>query len=1210
MKNKIIPLNAAEGIFYPAFDRYLCNDEQVTVKGGEKNRLWDSLSFCGGKEMSIHWHGSVELEEYDGFLCFASISPGASVCGRAVVDGVERLLFENWKGGEAPVEMTGPLKTEPGGAGRLTDIFLDIKSCANQNVAVLSWLGVTKSFLEAEREKEVPVWDPEWERELNSGKTGVLDRNLVISEEEGLQLKKIVAEDQDLRRLLVENAELAMKIRAEDEVREYAPVALHLYRFVRVRDRGRIPLEGPVLNLAVAGYLLDQPDYSYQAARLILALLPMKWYEGPVCGMEGSRFHHVCFTEDHLLTEICLAVGFLGGIFTEDAHSRILNRVEEAWRFVHGKCMEPGYRNFMNQGIVGCRGDMVGAAFLTLRKGGYREFLEECYGRHCRLVDNYLAEDGHCAEGANYFEYSFTSSILLWHIYSRMTGKAVTEIVPEKFCKSGRYLAAIMSACDRSGRRIPLNCGGGFLSSAMLQMFMTMTCDFPEGNNYLITRFAGNEAEPGAASFDLLLYMLYKTKMEPQPYSRPQEEEISCLKSGLLTYRYGAAKLMVTAERNPLTGHFHEDRGGIVLEAGGDILLPELGTTSYSNPFCLIMDKKEYHNLACPEDLDMIVESDTGIHAAAAAAFPIEQILKIEDMETAEARVVEAGIADGGYHFAVETGMLYGSGISGVREGFMNPHKGMLDLDDRWTFPDSHPLLITYLSYCPWTTDRPGGTAVSGRLSITVETDGEWNFKTEEGMADFEGRPVYVLRIHVASAFHHEVKSRLFWTVKEMSPSYTGRENTMALQTLLDEGGTIRIEKPGIYEIKDSLIMKSHTHLCFGAGVFIRRSKTSVGSFAITNRGAFTREYDTDITIEGLHLITNGVEARDHAAVYGLTGELSFFYVRHLRITDFTCLDLPRLSFGIHVCTFEDMVIERIRVKGRKDAVHLGTGKKFVIRHGLFQTFDDPIALNAHDYAVANPQLGWIEDGVIEDCYDLADEDTTGYFCRILAGAWCDWYSGMEIQNSDSVVYGGRVYRAFQKPDGRMYRSVTPPTHERGMKVLDGIRWVMVQEGAVYQCGCRNIHFKDIHLQKERETALSIHFDHDQYSRSVYPGAVMPVQENLVFENLITENQVDCLVRSITPVDTVKIIASVLGEGKIRLESLPGEFPYPDTSVLLMGNTFRTAGSMELVECAPGRSCSLKAVGSITEQSDFKARTKGCVRVIEADIPIEEECNV
>ena len=83
---------------------------------------------------------------------------------------------------------------------------------------------------------------------------------------------------------------------------------------------------------------------------------------------------------------------------------------------------------------------------------------------------------------------------------------------------------------------------------------------------------------------------------------------------------------------------------------------------------------------------------------------------------------------------------------------------------------------------------------------------------------------------------------------------------------------------------------------------------------------------------------------------------------------------------------------------------------------GIFRTFDDPVALNAHDYAVANPQLGWIEDGLIEDCFDLPDKETTGYFCRILAGSWCDWYKGMEIQNSDTVVSNGRIYRAFQQP--------------------------------------------------------------------------------------------------------------------------------------------------------------------------------------------------
>lgn len=249
--------------------------------------------------------------------------------------------------------------------------------------------------------------------------------------------------------------------------------------------------------------------------------------------------------------------------------------------------------------------------------------------------------------------------------------------------------------------------------------------------------------------------------------------------------------------------------------------------------------------------------------------------------------------------------------------------------------------------------------------------------------------------------------------------------------------------------------------------------------------------------------------------------------------------------------------------------------------------------------------MGWIEDGLIEDCYDLADEDTTGYFCRILAGAWVDWYPGMEIQNSDTVVSAGRVYRAFQKPDGNRYRSLTPPTHLQGMETLDGIHWVMVQEEVTYQCGCRNIHFKDIHLQKEREQALSIHFDHDQYSRSVYPGAQMPVQQNLVFENVVVQNKISCLVRSITPVDTIKVVNSVLDGSTVLLEALPDQqTPYPVTQVLLLGNTLATKGQTYLVQSQPGRSCRLKTAGNLVLSEHFEAVVGGDVDIQSSDIPV------
>ena len=439
-----------------------------------------------------------------------------------------------------------------------------------------------------------------------------------------------------------------------------------------------------------------------------------------------------------------------------------------------------------------------------------------------------------------------------------------------------------------------------------------------------------------------------------------------------------------------------------------------------------------------------------------------------------------------------------------------------------------------------------------------------------------------------------------------ISARNTGSENRLALQALLDRGGTVRLEEPGVYEIDNTLVIRSNTRLICGPGVVLKRAVSSVGSFLLTNEGALNGRWDENIIIEGLTVVTDGVEARHNAAVYGLTGELSFFHVKHLRISDFTCVDLPRLSYGIHICAFEDIVLERLRIEGRKDAIHLGTGKRFVIRHGLFRTFDDPIALNAHDYAVATPQLGWIEDGLIEDCYDLDDEDTTGYFCRILAGAWLDWYPGMEIQNSDTVVSDGRLYRAFQKPDGVRYRSLTPPSHEKGMMTFDGINWVMIQDSVVYECGCRNIHFRDIRLQKKRDTAFSVHFDHDAYSRSVYPGAKMPVQENLVFENVTVQNEIKCLIRSITPIDSIKVSGCLLREGGIRLTSLPGENrAYPGTDVLLCANTFACSTEMPLIVCDQNRSCRLSMHANLTRHPGFRARLDGSVKVMEeTDFPV------
>ena len=424
------------------------------------------------------------------------------------------------------------------------------------------------------------------------------------------------------------------------------------------------------------------------------------------------------------------------------------------------------------------------------------------------------------------------------------------------------------------------------------------------------------------------------------------------------------------------------------------------------------------------------------------------------------------------------------------------------------------------------------------------------------------------------------------------SPDASGIENMQALQRVVDQTGTITITKPGTYKMAGTVYIGSNTSLVFGNNVFLKKVDEQ-GAFAhvFINKGALTRTYDQNITIEGLYIIVNGIDVRTFKEAYGLHGQLAFFYIKDLRIDRFRCMDLGKVQYGIHVCTFEDIVINDVIIKGDKDGVHLGRGKRFTISNGTFQTFDDAIALNAHDYSTGNPELGWIEDGVVENCHDLNAEKTTGYFCRILAGGWIDWKPGMEVQQSDAVVSNGRIYRVQAKADGTVYKSVTRPTHESGSQVLDGINWGVVQKDVTYTAGVRNVVFRDIFLEKPR-VGFSVHFDNDKYSRSYYPGADIPKQEQLVFDNIrVLHNQSTEFLSIGTPVDVITISNSSFKNNRIDFHGNKAMPDYQKTKINIYGCVFNQKGTMELItNSVENKEIILKTSSNIELSDDFLAK--------------------
>ena len=361
------------------------------------------------------------------------------------------------------------------------------------------------------------------------------------------------------------------------------------------------------------------------------------------------------------------------------------------------------------------------------------------------------------------------------------------------------------------------------------------------------------------------------------------------------------------------------------------------------------------------------------------------------------------------------------------------------------------------------------------------------------------------------------------------SPENNAYKNSEALQKAIDNGGVIEITASGIYKISEQIEIGDNTKLVFREGVILQReaSVTGINGNAFINKGALKGEYNRNIEIIGLYLECNGIESNDfgvNSRIAGLRAQVAMIYVEDLIIDGFQCHGLLEKDYAIQVSAFKNIVLNDLYITGNKDGVHLGWGDEFVIRNGKFRTFDDPIALNAFDYATSNTHVGWIENGIIENCVDLDDESTTGFFCRILGGAWCRWYKGMQVQHSDTVAVNGKTYRVLMNPkDGKLYTSHTPPGHEKGIAEYDGINWVVVRNSEELDCGCRNIIIRNCALQKKRDIGIAISLNYDTYARSYYPGCVCTPQSGITLDNIVLENDVDILLHSTYPSENITL---------------------------------------------------------------------------------------
>lgn len=219
----------------------------------------------------------------------------------------------------------------------------------------------------------------------------------------------------------------------------------------------------------------------------------------------------------------------------------------------------------------------------------------------------------------------------------------------------------------------------------------------------------------------------------------------------------------------------------------------------------------------------------------------------------------------------------------------------------------------------------------------------------------------------------------------------------------------------------------------------------------------------------------------------------------------------------------------------------------------------------------------------------------------MLAGGWIDWGKGMKVQQSDAVVSNGRIYRVTMPPEPIFYESVTKPDFESGTKVLDGITWVMTQETVLYTAGVRNVIFRNIQLEKPR-VPFSIEFNMGKYNRSYYAGAELPVQENIILDNVkvLYDNVNIPLIQISSPVNMITITNSRLKNTGVVIygnEVLPEYLKenivtdWLKTSINIDGCIFDHKGEMTLINnTSKGKKIELKTSSNIELGENFSAK--------------------
>ncbi|MCD6285096.1 MAG: hypothetical protein J7M39_04185, partial [Anaerolineae bacterium] len=420
----------------------------------------------------------------------------------------------------------------------------------------------------------------------------------------------------------------AMTWEPEREIGKY--IAKPDRRWVRDRDMGKHCTAGVMESLAFVGLVEQDARYLRMAARMALSAAHCEtWSESIVGSLPGTTWHHRSFTEEIYCRACGLVLDWAGCMLTPHARQLIadaiimkgLPRIESDF-----KRME--YIRHMNQGIIFSSGRILGALAVLPLYPRYGSLVDDAERDLDEMISNYVHDDGGTLEGMAYWSYTFSSVMPIVWALARHREQALAEYATETLKKTGAYGLGMLSTIGEGASYLAINDAhiDGHYPAGLCAAYASLSGD----PRWQALYRASLQAEDRRADIYQLIMAVDEeteleiagtTLLEPRFSVFPDVGQVSSVRTLPAGTHEPGVPLSQADEGETegvprdvvhfhlcsgptYGGHYHQDKGAFILEAGGEPLAYDRGVTSYDHPEVNLIGLASRHNLLYPEAPD------------------------------------------------------------------------------------------------------------------------------------------------------------------------------------------------------------------------------------------------------------------------------------------------------------------------------------------------------------------------------------------------------------------------------------------------------------------------------------------------------------------------------------------------------------------------------------------------------------------------------